>query len=110
MRACDASRVRSARSGAGPGTRAPCRCRSVSRVTSEPLVRRERPAAAATAVALLLLPGRATAENDPYPSLDFLDPGGRLLAVTLRAPLSLPPGASHWYAVHRIGYPHPDTF
>jgi phospholipase/carboxylesterase len=33
-----------------------------------------------------------------------------LLGVTLRGPLSLPPGGAHWYEVREIGYPDPDTF
>jgi phospholipase/carboxylesterase len=39
-----------------------------------------------------------------------LDPERRLYGVTPRAPLSLPPGGAHWYALHRIGYPDPETF
>jgi phospholipase/carboxylesterase len=30
--------------------------------------------------------------------------------VTPRGPLQLPPGGAHWYAVHEIGYPDPETF
>lgn len=58
----------------------------------------------------MLLHGRGTDENDLYPFIDFLDPDRRLLGATVRAPLSLPPGGRHWYAVQRIGYPDPDTF
>jgi phospholipase/carboxylesterase len=49
-------------------------------------------------------------ENDLFPLLDELDPERRLLGVTARAPLTLPPGGYHWYAVRRIGYPDPPTF
>ena len=74
------------------------------------LTHRERPAAGAPEGALLLLHGRGADENDLYPLLDVLDPERRLLGATARAPLSLPPGGAHWYAVHRVGYPDPDTF
>jgi phospholipase/carboxylesterase len=40
----------------------------------------------------------------------LLDPQRRLLGVTPRGPLSLPPGGAHWYAVQEIGYPDPSTF
>jgi phospholipase/carboxylesterase len=60
--------------------------------------------------ALVLFHGRATGEDDLYPLLDALDPQRRLLGVTPRAPLSLPPGGAHWYVVRQIGYPDPDTF
>ena len=40
----------------------------------------------------------------------MLDPGRRLYGVTPRAPLSLPPGGAHWYALHRIGVPDRETF
>jgi len=39
-----------------------------------------------------------------------LDPDRRLLGVTPRGPLSLPPGGAHWYALYRLGYPDPETF
>jgi phospholipase/carboxylesterase len=74
------------------------------------LTHRERPAAGAPEGALLLLHGRGADENDLYPLLDVLDPERRLLGATARGPLSLPPGGAHWYAVHRVGYPDPDTF
>jgi phospholipase/carboxylesterase len=44
------------------------------------------------------------------PLLDLLDPERRLLGVTPRGPLSLPPGGWHWYALGRLGYPEPTTF
>jgi phospholipase/carboxylesterase len=60
--------------------------------------------------ALVLLHGRATSEHDLVPLLDELDPERRLVGVTPRGPLSLPPGGAHWYAVKRVGFPGPDTF
>jgi phospholipase/carboxylesterase len=39
-----------------------------------------------------------------------LDPERRLLGVTPRGPLLLPPGGAHWYALYRLGYPDPETF
>lgn len=58
----------------------------------------------------MLLHGRGADERDLYPLLDVLDPGRSLIGVTPRAPLHLPPGGAHWYAVHEIGYPDPTTF
>jgi phospholipase/carboxylesterase len=58
----------------------------------------------------VLLHGRGVDENDLFPLLDELDPERRLLGATPRAPLTLPPGGNHWYAVRRIGYPDPATF
>lgn len=60
--------------------------------------------------AIVLLHGRGTSEYDLAPLLDELDPGGRLVGVTPRAPLALAPGGAHWYAVHRVGFPDPATF
>jgi phospholipase/carboxylesterase len=40
----------------------------------------------------------------------MLDPDRRLVGVTPRGPLSLPPGGAHWYVVREIGYPDPDSF
>jgi phospholipase/carboxylesterase len=59
---------------------------------------------------LVLLHGRGADERDLLPLADALDPGRRLVAVTPRAPLSLPPGGRHWYRVREIGYPDPVTF
>jgi phospholipase/carboxylesterase len=39
-----------------------------------------------------------------------LDPDRRLVGITPRGPLSLPPGGAHWYAVARIGFPDNGTF
>jgi len=69
-----------------------------------------RPAAGKPEGMLVLLHGRGADERDLYPLLDLLDPGRRLVGVTPRAPLHLPPGGAHWYAVHEIGYPDPTTF
>ncbi len=44
------------------------------------------------------------------PLLDVLDPERRLLGLTPRGPLSLPPGGAHWYVVPRVGYPDTETF
>ena len=71
---------------------------------------RLRPAAGEPEGALVLIHGRATDENDLFPLLDLLDPERRLLGVTPRGPLTLPPGGFHWYVVKRIGYPDPATF
>jgi phospholipase/carboxylesterase len=60
--------------------------------------------------ALVLLHGRGADQHDLSPLLDMLDPGRRLLGVTPRGPLALPPGGAHWYAVRAIGYPDPATF
>lgn len=70
----------------------------------------ERPAAAEPAGALVLLHGRGADEHDLFPLLDALDPERRLHGYTPRAPLALPPGGAHWYAVPRVGYPDPATF
>jgi phospholipase/carboxylesterase len=69
-----------------------------------------RPAAGDPEGLLVLFHGRGADERDLYPLLDHLDPGRRLLGATPRGPLHLPPGGAHWYAVHEIGYPDPDTF
>jgi phospholipase/carboxylesterase len=60
--------------------------------------------------ALVLFHGRGTDENDLYPLLDALDPKRRLLGVTPRGPLVLPPGGAHWYVLGELGFPPPDTF
>jgi phospholipase/carboxylesterase len=60
--------------------------------------------------ALLLSHGRGADENDLYPLFDVFDPEGRFAGATPRGPLTLPPGGRHWYAVHQIGYPEPETF
>ena len=75
------------------------------------LRRVERPAAAAEPVgALVLLHGRGADEHDLHPLLDALDPERRLLGITPRGPLSLPPGGAHWYRLGGIPTPDPATF
>ena len=69
-----------------------------------------RPAAAEPEGLLVLFHGRGADEHDLFPLLDLLDPGRRMLGVTPRGPLHLPPGGAHWYAVQEIGYPDPETF
>jgi phospholipase/carboxylesterase len=71
---------------------------------------RVRPAQGDPDGILVLLHGRGTSEHDLFPLLDFLDPEARLVGITPRAPLSLPPGGSHWYIVREVGFPDPDTF
>jgi phospholipase/carboxylesterase len=56
------------------------------------------------------LHGRGTDEFDLLPVLEAVDPGRRLVGLSPRAPLSLPPGGAHWYIVKRVGYPDPETF
>jgi len=69
-----------------------------------------RPAAGDPEGALVLFHGRGADEHDLFPLLDMLDPERRLLGVTARGPLSLPPGGAHWYVVQRVGYPDAQTF
>jgi phospholipase/carboxylesterase len=69
-----------------------------------------RPAAGDPEGLLVLFHGRGADELDLFPLLDELDPERRLLGVTPRGPLSLPPGGAHWYALWRLGYPDPATF
>jgi phospholipase/carboxylesterase len=76
----------------------------------ESLPHRLRPAVDEPAGALVLFHGRGADEDDLFPLLDILDPDRRLLGVTPRGPLSLPPGGAHWYAVRRVGFPDRDTF
>ncbi len=59
---------------------------------------------------LVLFHGRGADERDLLPVADLLDPERRLLVVSPRGPLSLPPGGAHWYAVRQIGFPDPETF
>jgi phospholipase/carboxylesterase len=70
----------------------------------------ERPAEGEPAGLLVLLHGRGADERDLFPLLDELDPQRRLLGVTPRGPLSLPPGGAHWYVFRDVGYPDPATF
>jgi phospholipase/carboxylesterase len=74
------------------------------------LVHRIRPSADDADGANVLLHGRGTDEHDLHPLLDMLDPERRLVGITPRAPLRLPPGGWHWYVVRQVGYPDPETF
>lgn len=78
--------------------------------SGEGLTHREREPSGDAAGALILLHGRGADEHDLFPLLDMLDPEGRLLGVTPRGPLSMPPGGAHWYRVMQVGYPDPSTF
>ncbi len=71
---------------------------------------RIRPARGEPEGVLVLLHGRGTDEHDLFPLLDILDPEARLVGVTPRAPLSLPPGGAHWYVIREVGHPDPETF
>jgi phospholipase/carboxylesterase len=77
---------------------------------TEPLRQLVRPAAAEAVGALVLLHGRGADEHDLFPLLDLLDPERRLLGITPRAPLSLPPGGAHWYRLGGLPTPEPETF
>jgi len=69
-----------------------------------------RPADGEPEGALVLLHGRGADEHDLFGLLDLLDPERRLVGMTPRGPLSLPPGGAHWYVVREVGYPDPGTF
>ena len=79
-------------------------------MSDEPLLSVVRRRPATPAGALVLLHGRGTDETDLAPLLDELDPQGRLVGVTLRAPLRLGPSGYHWYIVRELGYPDPASF
>jgi phospholipase/carboxylesterase len=59
---------------------------------------------------LVLFHGRGADEHDLFPLLDALDPERRLLGLTPRGPLSLPPGGAHWYVLGEVGYPDRASF
>ena len=69
-----------------------------------------RPAAGEPDGVIALFHGRGADQHDLFPLLDLLDPERRLLGVTPRGPLSLPPGGAHWYVVREIGSPDPESF
>ena len=79
-------------------------------MNTDSLVHLRRPATGEPEGLLVLFHGRGADEHDLFPLADALDPGRELLAVVPRAPLSLPPGGAHWYALREIGYPDPPTF
>lgn len=74
------------------------------------LVTRRREAEGEPEGALVLVHGRGADENDLFPLLDSLDPERRLLGITPRGPLALPPGGAHWYQARELGFPDRDTF
>jgi phospholipase/carboxylesterase len=69
-----------------------------------------RPARGEAEGLVVLFHGRGADEHDLFPLLDVLDPERRLLGITPRGSLSLPPGGAHWYALYRLGEPDPQTF
>jgi phospholipase/carboxylesterase len=69
-----------------------------------------RPATGEPEGALVLFHGRGADEYDLYRLLDELDPQRRLLGVTVRGPLALPPGGAHWYVLGPVGYPNAGSF
>jgi phospholipase/carboxylesterase len=79
-------------------------------VSADSLIHLSREARAAPEGLLVLLHGRGADERDLFPLFDLLDPERRMLGVTPRGPLQLPPGGAHWYTVREIGYPDPETF
>jgi phospholipase/carboxylesterase len=79
-------------------------------VATPELPHRTRSAAGDPDGALVLFHGRGADERDLFPLLDVLDPERRLLGVTPRGPLLLPPGGAHWYVTRDLGYPDPATF
>jgi phospholipase/carboxylesterase len=79
-------------------------------MTGQALEHLVRPASGRADGALVLFHGRGTSEHDLFPLLDMLDPDRRLVGVTPRGPLALPPGGAHWYVVRQVGFPDPGTF
>ena len=79
-------------------------------MAADSLIHLRRPSAGDPEGLLVLFHGRGADERDLFPLLDLLDPEQRMLGVTPRGPLHLPPGGAHWYAVHEIGYPDASTF
>lgn len=79
-------------------------------MSADELTFRTRPASADPHGALVLLHGRGADENDLFPLFDMLDPERRLVGISPRGPLALPPGGAHWYQVVQVGYPDPVTF
>ena len=69
-----------------------------------------RPAAGEPEGLLVLFHGRGADERDLFPLLDALDPERRLLGMTPRGPLHLPPGGAHWYGLAGLGTPDLGTF
>jgi phospholipase/carboxylesterase len=69
-----------------------------------------RPARCEPEGLLVLFHGGGADEHELFSLLELLDPERRLLGVTPRGPLSLPPGGAHGYALYRLGEPDPQTF
>lgn len=69
-----------------------------------------RQPAGEAAGAIVLLHGRGTDQYDLEPMLGVLDPRRRLVGITPRAPMTLPPGGAHWYISRRVGFPDPASF
>ena len=76
----------------------------------DPITALTRPADGPAQGALVLLHGRGSSEHDLVDLFDLVDPERRLVGITPRAPLALPPGGRHWYRLREIGYPDPATF
>ena len=76
----------------------------------EDLLYLTRPPAGDPEGAVIFLHGRGADERDLYPLFDLIDPDRRLIGITPRAPLTLPPGGAHWYVSREVGYPDPPTF
>ena len=79
-------------------------------MSADELIYRTRPAAGEAQGAVILLHGRGADENDLFPLFDMIDPQRRLVGISPRGPLSLPPGGAHWSRVLQVGYPDPTTF
>ena len=118
----DRAGVRSRRGSGAPrraalaaaGVRAPPRAdqaradadpRRSARAVGGAVTSRTRLAAGDPEGLLVLFHGRGADENDLFRLLDMLDPERRLLGVTPRGPLTLPPGGAHWYVVPRSASP-----
>jgi phospholipase/carboxylesterase len=84
--------------------------RQTAGVSTSPLVAAGRSPENDPAGLLVLLHGRGADEHDLLPLANLLDPERKLLVVTPRGPLSLPPGGAHWYVIRGLGYPDPPTF
>jgi phospholipase/carboxylesterase len=100
--------------GGVAGAGAPAATRTITGVSADGidlLAHQLRPADGEPQGALVLLHGRGTDEHDLQPVADALDPERRLVAVTPRAPLTIPghPGA-YWYVVRQLGFPDEKTF
>jgi phospholipase/carboxylesterase len=78
--------------------------------STDDLVHRTRRVASDPEGLMVLLHGRGADEDDLFGLFDLLDPRRRLLGLSPRGPLSLPPGGAHWYVVRAIGYPDRTTF